>query len=238
LRESYIFYRSFAEGLANVDDATYRRLMDAITWYALDGIEPNLSGLELSLFQAWKANVDASNARRENGAKGAEYGKLGGRPKKGDEKPQEKPQENPIGVIEKTPKNPIGVSPETPNINVNVNVNDNDNENVKKTVKENHNPKGNTQGGKYFPEDLKLDEAFSAFAEMRAKIRKPLTPRAVDLAIAKLRELSSDSSGIMDNDKAIDILNQSTLNSWQGLFPLKEEAKTRGKTAEDIWGTA
>jgi len=75
MRESYTFYRSFIEGLRDVDDATFRRLIESISRYALDDIEPELSGLEYGIFASWKANVDASNKRRENG-------KLGGRPSK------------------------------------------------------------------------------------------------------------------------------------------------------------
>ena len=78
MRESFIFYRSFADGLKDLDDQTFRRLMDAIIYYALEGIEPELSGLEKTVFVAWKANIDASNIRRDNGAKG-------GRPRKDDE---------------------------------------------------------------------------------------------------------------------------------------------------------
>lgn len=75
MRESYTFYRSFIEGLRDVDDATFRRLIESISRYALDDIEPELSGLEYGMYASWKANVDASNKRRENG-------KLGGRPSK------------------------------------------------------------------------------------------------------------------------------------------------------------
>ena len=75
MRESYTFYRSFIEGLRDVDDATFRRLIESISRYALDDIEPKLSGLEYGMYTSWKANVDASNKRRENG-------KLGGRPPK------------------------------------------------------------------------------------------------------------------------------------------------------------
>lgn len=74
MRDSYTFYRSFIEGLRDADDATFRRLVEAITYYALDEAEPELSGLEYGMFRAWKANVDASNKRKDNG-------KLGGRPK-------------------------------------------------------------------------------------------------------------------------------------------------------------
>ena len=78
MRGSFIFYRSFMDGLAGLPDDVYRRLVDAIMYYAMDGIEPDLTGLELAIFKAWKANVDASNKRKESG-------KLGGRPTK--EKP-------------------------------------------------------------------------------------------------------------------------------------------------------
>lgn len=78
MREGFTFYRSFIEGLRDVDDATFRRLVESISRYALDDIEPELTGLEYGMFTSWKANVDASNKRRENG-------KLGGRPSK--EKP-------------------------------------------------------------------------------------------------------------------------------------------------------
>ena len=74
MKESFTYYKSFAEGLKEVDDHTYRRLSDAIVNYALYDEEPDLNGLEMTVFQAWKANVDASNRRKENG-------RSGGRPK-------------------------------------------------------------------------------------------------------------------------------------------------------------
>jgi len=76
----------------------------------------------------------------------------------------------------------------------------------------------------YFPGDESLNQAFLDYLEMRRQIKKPMTEKAIELAIKKLEELSvlpfSDS---MDNDLAIQILNQSVMNSWQGLFPLKEQ---------------
>ena len=76
----------------------------------------------------------------------------------------------------------------------------------------------------YFPNDESLNQAFLDYLEMRKQIKKPMTDRAVELAIKKLEELSaSPFSDGMDNDLAIQILNQSVMNSWQGLFPLKEQ---------------
>ena len=76
----------------------------------------------------------------------------------------------------------------------------------------------------YFPNDESLNQAFLDYLEMRKQIKKPMTERAVELAIKKLEELSTlPFSDSMDNDLAIQILNQSVMNSWQGLFPLKEQ---------------
>lgn len=76
----------------------------------------------------------------------------------------------------------------------------------------------------YFPNDELLNQAFLDYLEMRRQIKKPMTERAIELAMKKLAELSAlPFSGGMDNDLAIRILNQSVMNSWQGLFPLKEQ---------------
>lgn len=72
MRDSFTFYRSFADGLEGLDDATFRRLMDAIIRYSLNDEMPELNGLEMTVFHSWKANVDASNKRKDNG-------RLGGR---------------------------------------------------------------------------------------------------------------------------------------------------------------
>jgi len=54
------------------------------------------------------------------------------------------------------------------------------------------------------------------FEEMRNKLKKPLTERAKELLIINLNKLSS-------NEKTqILILEQSIINSWQGVFPLNE----------------
>lgn len=69
----------------------------------------------------------------------------------------------------------------------------------------------------FFPEDEKLNQAFADFADMRKQIKAPMTDRAVGMAIKKLTELSGGNS-----DTAVKILEQSIMNSWKGLFPLKD----------------
>jgi len=76
----------------------------------------------------------------------------------------------------------------------------------------------------YFPNDESLNQAFLDYLEMRKQIKKPMTEKAIELAIKKLEELSAlPFSDSMDNDLAIQILNQSVMNDWQGLFPLKKQ---------------
>lgn len=119
MTDSFVFYRSFHEALKDLPLEEYGAIMFAINEYALNGVEPELSGAAKMAFTLIKPQIDANNYRKESGQKGAEFGRRGGRPKK--------KTENPIGVID---GNPIGVFEETPNVNLNENVNDNGNLNA------------------------------------------------------------------------------------------------------------
>ena len=71
-----------------------------------------------------------------------------------------------------------------------------------------------------------LDAALKDFEEMRKKMRKPLTDRALALTLSELEKLAPG-----DDEKKIAILNQSIQRGWQGVFPLKDEHKTTGRFA-------
>lgn len=64
----------------------------------------------------------------------------------------------------------------------------------------------------------KKREAVLEFIKMRKLIKKPMTPHALELALKNLNKLSSDEG------TQIAILEQSIANSWQGLFPLRNES--------------
>ena len=88
----------------------------------------------------------------------------------------------------------------------------------------------------YFPEDELLNNAFMDYLEMRKAIKKPATEKAIELAISKLKKLSSgpfDDS--MDNNLAIEILNQSTMCNWAGLFPLKNYEQGKNGNGQIDW---
>ena len=71
-----------------------------------------------------------------------------------------------------------------------------------------------------------LDVALNDFAEMRKKMRKPLTDRALALTLSELEKLAPG-----DDEKKIAILNQSIQRGWQGVFPLKDEYKQTSRFA-------
>lgn len=95
---------------------------------------------------------------------------------------------------------------------------------------------------------INLFSVLSEFKAMRDKIKKPLTDHAEKLLMAKLDKMATTEQG------KIEILNQSIMNCWQGIFEVKGDrenvrsvqARTNmganggGKTAsgvpEDFWG--
>lgn len=122
-------------------------------------------------------------------------------------------------------------------INVNrnsVNVCRNAQSRVEKSRVEKSRVKKSNSACAYYPNDDLLNQAFSDFVDMRKKIKKPMTDRAITLAMNKLKELAAiPFSDSMDNDLAIKILEQSTMNCWQGLFPLKEDRKPKSADSSD-----
>ena len=69
-----------------------------------------------------------------------------------------------------------------------------------------------------------LNEAIIAFIDYRKSIKKPMSDRAITLLLGKLNKMSNSVQ------EQIEILNQSILNGWQGIFPLKNDSGT-GKKA-------
>lgn len=72
-------------------------------------------------------------------------------------------------------------------------------------------------------------EAWEGFVEMRKNIKKPLkTAYAVKLAIGNLEKMRAEGHDVAA------VLDQSTMNSWLGLFPVQErraDTSTMRRTA-------
>ena len=92
--------------------------------------------------------------------------------------------------------------------------------NTKKIEKKNNNNKRATVGESTVEsiietQDERLQEPLRNFVEMRKAIKRPITARGLELAVKKLQQMTSNIA------EQVDIVNQSTMNSWQGFFPLK-----------------
>lgn len=73
-------------------------------------------------------------------------------------------------------------------------------------------------------------ERLNDFIKMRKTIKKPLTDRALKLAINKLKKISSSEEEMQI------ILDRSILNSWQDVYELKDEEKKKiGKQKEETY---
>ena len=87
----------------------------------------------------------------------------------------------------------------------------------------------------YYPNDEALDKTFKDFIEFRKKIKHPMTDKAIELTQRNLEKLAS-VNGMMDNDLAIRIIEQSIMRGWRGIFPLKDEGqRSRRQTNTIDW---
>ena len=71
----------------------------------------------------------------------------------------------------------------------------------------------------FFPLDEKLDQTFRAFIRHREAIGDRMTEYAAKLMIGKLEKMTAD------NNERIMILEESIMNGWKGIFPLKNQQK-------------
>ena len=124
-RESMVFYRSFVEGIAELDEKDQLEAFWNIVNYALDGQEPEGKGAAKAIFKMAKPQIDKNNQKYENGKKG-------GRTRTNCE-----PTENQTETKPKTNNNQHEPKEEKSeaNVNDNVNVNDNANDNVNEVIR-------------------------------------------------------------------------------------------------------
>lgn len=125
IRDSFVFYKSFADAISEMPREYQLRAYEVIISYALTGDLPDESEpwAVKAIFQVCKANIDANNKRYVDGHKG-------GRPKKpvvSDSKTSGFETEN------------QWIQNSKPNDNDNVNDNDNDNVNANDTANDTEN---------------------------------------------------------------------------------------------------
>jgi len=120
---------------------------------------------------------------------------------------------NAVGETEQIPPQPIPEQPDVP-------------EGASKPERRKRDPTGNTlpelrQTIAKFTAHEPLRKALEDFRVMRERIRKPLTGRGLELLFGKLHELAPGNEAMQ-----VAIVEQSTMNGWQGIFPVNGPMRT------------
>jgi hypothetical protein len=200
---------SWLKRMESLSDAECGRLFRGMLQYASSGTVPSLSGSERIV---WATAMDDIDEQLSISEKRAEAGRVGGSKPKQTEANESKPKQTEANASkEKTP--PIPPTPPITPVK----------ENIKKTP-----PKG---GAKESELSFELRQALDEFKAMRNRMRKPMTPLAVDLLVKKLQTLAPG-----DEQKQIAMLMQSIENGWTGVYELKQEQKPRmSSRQQDSW---
>lgn len=225
-RESVVFYKGFYEALKELDAETKAAAYDAIISYGLYGEEPECTGIVKALFQMAKPQLDKNNKRYENACKGGEAVKEANvKPNASQTRAKRKPNRSQTEAKQEPNRSQTeaNVKPndnDNDNDNVNDNVNENENESLK-ALKEKQSKK--KAAASAYVDDPRVNDAICHYIEHRKKLRKPMTPHALELLIKHLQELSDSA------ETQVLILNQSMREGWSDVYPLKT-VKGGGKT--------
>lgn len=92
--------------------------------------------------------------------------------------------------------------------------------------KNNNNKKENIKRKKEYFEDEELNNLFIEFLNQRKKLKAVNSDRAIQMLINKLNDY--------DDDIKKQMIENSIVNSWKGLFELKNNSKSSKETTEDM----
>lgn len=234
---SFVFYTEYREHLSMLPLEQVGELMLALIDYQETGEVPDLpKGSALAMcFSFIKKRMDKDNSKYEEKCeRNRSNGKKGGRPTKETDNPETEENPNkPNGfsenrtVISETEENPT--EPKKAD-NDNEYDNDSDNEEYIHTPTkaracahaEAGKPRKKSEPVKY-SDDPELNDAIVEFIKFRKDIKKPMSDRAITLMMNKLESLSHDKH------EQVQILNQSIMQGWTGLYALKDDGKSRGQ---------
>ena len=98
-RGQFTFYRSFWDAIKVLPPKDRNALLPAICAYALDGEEPMLTGIQMSIFMLIRPTLDTSARKAENGRRGASRAEAneeqtGSKPEANEEQTGSKPEAN------------------------------------------------------------------------------------------------------------------------------------------------
>lgn len=124
MKDSFVFYKSWIKAIRRLESSdSQMKVINTICDFTFDDTnfnESDFTNIELVALDTILPLIETAKKHYENGLKGKEFGKLGGRPKKA-----EPPIETPIETPTQSPNDNDNV-----NFNDNFNVNDNSTDNV------------------------------------------------------------------------------------------------------------
>lgn len=194
--DSFIFFRSYFNSIEALHDDHAKAEVYRIICTYMFDGVIPETDSELALSIFYAHQFNLDNSKRRREAS-AENGKKGGRPKS-TKNNLEQPK------ITKNNLEKPSDNLEKPNPNLNKNKNENKNKNLNMNLNLNE----------------KLRDSLEGFKEMRKVIKKPLTDVAEQRLMKKLMNMADT------DDERAEILDQSTVNCWQGVYPLKDRGYT------------
>ena len=222
-KNSFVMYTTYAEHINLLTMEQRGLLLTAIMNYASGEPLPDMDGMTRMAFSFIKVQMDRDSEKYQATVeKRRESGKLGGRPSTKANGLSEKAKKA-NGFSEKQTK---AKKPD----NDNEYDNDSDNEEYIHTPTkaracahaEVEKPRKKSEPVKY-SDDPELNDAIAEFVKFRKGIKKPMSDRAITLMMNKLESLSHDKH------EQVQILNQSIMQGWTGLYALKDDGKSRGQ---------
>ena len=219
-KATFLLYTERKEQINMLTDAERGQLLSAVYEYAENKTLPSFTGAVAICFSLLRADIDR-DAKKYNARAGA--GVKGGAPKgNSNASKQAKTSKNNLKQPKTSnDKQKQAKQPDTVSVSVSVTDTVTDTVSVKRT------PPLPPKGGLDL-EPPEVREAMGDFIENRKKLRKPMTDRAIELAVKTLHELSPSPQ------ERVAIINQSIERGWGGLFPLKVESRASPPGEKDV----
>lgn len=212
--EGFTFWRGYLNTIKIASPEDVKSVLIAMGEYVLDDQEPELDGTAAIIFEAFRANLDKSKKR-------ATAGKTGGEKANASKTKQTKSNASKRKQTEANEKNREAIIT--------------NNKKQKTNNKEQTTNNGGYGGmpsapgtalevfAEFAGENADLMSALRGFAEMRQKIKKPLTPRAAQMIVNGLTKITADPG------EQAAILDQSTVHGWQTVYPLHKDEPKKAK---------
>ncbi len=221
VRDRIYFMASYFRCIIGLEGEVYERISKALLRYMFLDEEPELSPLEMALFEAMRSNIDKS---KEIMVKRCESGRKGGKANRGQTEANHEQME---ANGSKTKAN--GTDKD---IDKDIDIDKDKDGDVDKDVdREEDKDKKQRFRAEDEIKDPEVLEAWKAFVESRRKNRKAMTNNAERLMVKKLFSLASDAFGELDAGKAVRILEAAVMNSWTGLYD-PDEKKSSNKAID------